>query len=447
MKMKVFKIGLFLFLLSGSSQMWSQVEPSATGGVYDPDSQTRMMMPPPVSGQSFPTTVGSQERSNYLSGGMAFTAAYTDNLLNIQSPTPVSDETYAIFPNMSIQRKTARQIQSLRYGVGYTIYQHTSDLNDFTQNADADYAFRMTKYSTISFHDSFNQNSNSFNNPNPSGGAAVSGSSQSPIPGLLVPFQSQLSNSIRGGVAVQYARNSMIGGGGSYSFLNYGNDSNQQQINDSDTTGGSAFYNRRIGQRNYLGAIYSYSRFNTHPVNSTIDTHAILGFFTIYLSQTVSISLSGGPQHFNSDQPPYPSDSSWTPAIGGSVGWQTPRANLAVSYMRMVTSGGGLAGAFYSQTAALSLRWLLTGRWSIGGNGSYYNYRNATPIYTSSNQGGHTLSGGISLQHQITENLSAELGYSHFTQSYGSIASISKSPDSNRVYGSVNYQFSKPLGR
>ena len=447
MKMKVFKIGLFLFLLSGSSQMWSQVEPSATGGVYDPDSQTRMMMPPPVSGQSFPTTVGSQERSNYFSGGMAFTAAYIDNLLDAQSPTPVSDETYAAFPNVSIQRKTARQIQSLGYRAGYVFYQHTSDLNNFTQDADADYVLRMTKYSAISFHDSFNQNSNSFNNPNPPGGTAVSGSPQSPIPGILVPFQSQLSNAVRGDVAVQYARNAMIGGGGNYSFLHYGDNSTAQLINDSDTTGGSAFYNRRIGQRNYLGAIYSYSRFNTHPLNSTIDTHAILGFYTIFLNRTVSISVSGGPQHFKSSQPPYPSSSDWTPAGGASVGWQTQRVNLAASYMRLVTTGGGLVGAFYTNTADLSLQWLLAETWSIRGDGHYYNYRSATPVYTPLNQGGHTLFGIISLQHKITESLTAELGYGNFDQSYSAITSLSNNANSNRVYGSINYQFSRSLGR
>ena len=447
MKMKTFKIGCFLFLLLGSLRMWSQVEPSATGGAYDPENDTRMRVPPPVSGQSFPTSAGSEERSNYISGGMVFTAAYVDNLLNIQSSAPVSDQTYAIFPNISIQQKTSRQSGSLRYGAGYTIYQHTSDLTDFVQNADADYQFRMSKYSTISFHDSFSQNSSSFNEPNPSAGSAVSGSPQAPIPGLLVPFRNQLSNTVRGDLAYQFARDAMIGGGGNYSFLHYGDVSNEPEISDSDTTGGSAFYNRRIGPRNYLGAIYSYSRFTTHPLSSTTDTHALLGFFTVFISKTVSISAAGGPQYFTSAQAPHPSVNKWTPAVGASVGWQTPRTNLAVNYMRAVSSGGGLVGSFYTNSAALSMQWLLNRRWSIAGNGSYYNNRSATPVYTAQNQGGHTLSGGASLQHRFMENLSAELGYGHFVQSYAAISSLSNSQDSNRYYVSVNYQFSRPLGR
>ena len=37
-----------------------------------------MKTPPPVSGQSYPTQVTSEERSNYLRAGVAFTSAYTE---------------------------------------------------------------------------------------------------------------------------------------------------------------------------------------------------------------------------------------------------------------------------------------------------------------------------------------------------------------------------------
>ena len=41
----------------------------------------RMQTPPPVSGQSYPISLTSQERSNYLRGGLSFTSAYSDNVL------------------------------------------------------------------------------------------------------------------------------------------------------------------------------------------------------------------------------------------------------------------------------------------------------------------------------------------------------------------------------
>ena len=40
-----------------------------------------MMTPPPVSGGAYPTTVGSEERSNYMSTGVAASGAYVSNIL------------------------------------------------------------------------------------------------------------------------------------------------------------------------------------------------------------------------------------------------------------------------------------------------------------------------------------------------------------------------------
>jgi hypothetical protein len=443
----VLRISCLFLVFCWSAPLWSQVEPSATGGDYTLDDSTRMMTPPPVSGNSFPTGVGSEMRSNYVAAGMAFTAAYTDNLYQLQTGSSVNDESYSFFPMANFKRSTPRQIQSLHYGAGFTLYQHTSNLNDLTQSAEADYEFRMSKYSSISFHDTLNQNSNSFNQPNPSAGGTVSGSPQSPIPVLVAPLQKQLSNSVSGDVAYQYARDAMIGGSGSYSFLHYGSLSALPGINDSDSTTGSAFYSRRIGRSHYLGVSYLYTGFSTHPLITTTDTNGILAFYTFYPSRTISLSVTGGPQHFSSTQPPYPSTSGWSPAIGGSAGWQAGRVNLAGSYLRVVSGGGGLVGTYYSNNGAVSLQWLVKPTWTFGAGGSYLNYRSATPVYTAFNQGGHTATGTVSMQHKITERLNAALGYSRFNQSYSAVEPSSVSPVSNRVYVTVNCLFSRPLGR
>ena len=86
--MKLFDtICLGLVLLAAAS-LWSQDQqrpvpsPAGTGPINDVSTNEdtdRMLTPPPVSGQSYPTSVTSEERSNYLRGGLAFTSAYTDN--------------------------------------------------------------------------------------------------------------------------------------------------------------------------------------------------------------------------------------------------------------------------------------------------------------------------------------------------------------------------------
>lgn len=433
--------------VAGLIPLWGQVEPSAAGGAFTPDDDTRMLTPPPLSGESYPTAVSSEVRTNYVSAGMVFTAAYTDNLLNAESAGKTSDETYSILPTLALERATPRQAQSFRYGAGFTFYQHTSDLNAVTQDAEAEYRLHLSRYSTISFQDSFSQNSNSFNQTNPSAGGAISGSPQSPSTVLIVPFQDQMMNTVRGGIAYQFARDAMIGGGGNYQFLHYKNLASVPGLSDSDTGGASAFYSRRISRGQYLGGDYSYARFSTHPVNSTTSTNAILVFYSFYPRRSVSLSVLAGPQYFNAVQAPYPSTSAWTPVVLGSVGWQASHTNLTASYSRIVSGGSGLLGAYYANVATGSLRWLMSRSWNLGAEGGYSNLRNATPIYTTSNQGGHTWSGGVSLDNKFSEYLIGELGYSHFHQSYGAIQSVSNYPDSNRAYISINFQLTRPLGR
>ena len=62
-------------------------------------------------------------------------------------------------------------------------------------------------------------------------------------------------------------------------------------------------------------------------------------------------------------------------------------------------------------------------------------------------QGGHTVSGTVSVQHPMSEHFKAELGYARLHQSYSGIAVISTAPDSNREFISISYQFTRPLGR
>src|SRR5215471_8176993 len=64
----------------------------------------RMMTPPPVSGQTYPITLGSQERSNYLRSGVSFTSAFTDNVLG--GATPLSDISYSVTPLIALDETT-----------------------------------------------------------------------------------------------------------------------------------------------------------------------------------------------------------------------------------------------------------------------------------------------------------------------------------------------------
>ena len=63
------------------------------------------------------------------------------------------------------------------------------------------------------------------------------------------------------------------------------------------------------------------------------------------------------------------------------------------------------------------------------------------------NNNGHTVSGTVSLQQQIGQHLGVQLGYTRLHQSYSNVAVLSTTPDTNRAFVSISYQFSRPLGR
>jgi hypothetical protein len=211
-----------------------------------------------------------------------------------------------------------------------------------------------------------------------------------------------------------------------------------------------------LSETRYLGVTYQYLNSHSNPVDAQVSsvnaqtgvhTHTIVAFYTIYLNSTLSLSLSGGPQYYEAVQPSSPQIGSWAPSATASMGWQRSRTNFVANYSRTVTGGTGLLGAFSSNSANTSARWLITRTWTVGLEGGYSINKNILPLFASSSPGGHTVSGNALVQHSMGEHLEAAFGYARLHQSYSGIVLTSGTPDSNREYISVSYQFTRPLGR
>jgi hypothetical protein len=440
-------IACFLLAIAASTPLWSQVEPSATGGGSDLDDE-HMMTPPPVSRDAYPVVVGSEERSNYLSGGVVFTAAYTDNLMLVNNSGPISDMNYTILPTIGLQRVTPRQGESLHYSSGFSLYQKTSELNAVSQDASGSYQFHLSKYAAISVSDNFQQNYNLYNQGNPFTGGGVSGSPSSPNT-LIAPFANQMANSTSVGVNYQYGRNAMIGASAAYSFMKYSQLTDVPGLNNQHTTDVNAFFARRIARSQYIGLTYQISKFTTYPIDTYTLSNTVFGFYTHYFSNSFSISILGGPEHYTTWTPTVAKQGAWTPAIQGSLGWQKQHTNLSASFSHIVTGAGGLIGTYHSNVGGLAARVALSRTWGAGASVNYMLFKNVHPSEAQvlSYPGGHTLTSGANVDHKLTERISLEGGYQHFHQSYGNLAVSSSFLGSNRVYGSVSYQFNRPLGR
>jgi len=416
-----------------------------------------MITPPPVSGQVYPIAFSSEERSNYLRVGLFFTAAYTDTVLNSVNGHPISDQSYSVGPMIALDETTPRLHCLLSYAPAFTFYQHTNSLNQADHNASIEVEYRLSPHVTLSAADGFQKSSNILNQvPDLPSGGVVPGGAQGANYSVIAPIADHLSNSGNAGLSYQYALNDMVGASGTFSTIHYLDPSQVPGLSDSSSQAGLAFYSHRVGRGQYIGVTYQYQRLLSHleTGDNETQTHAALFFYT-YASRSsrFSFSLFGGPQHADTMEPPFPPQQlqtvrtrSWDPAGGASLGWQGRLNSFALSYMHVISGGGGLMGAVQMDSATASARQQITRTLSASLTGGYAQ-NNVIGSGLSSNNDGHTISGTVSLQQQIGQRLGVQLGYTRLYQSYSNVPVLSTNPDTNRVFVSISYQFSRPLGR
>lgn len=455
-KMKLFEpvcIGLLLLSavpLSAQVDDTPHIQPAPAGVLApasDEPSDTRMVTPPPVSGLSYSTAFTTQERSNYLRGGIVFTGAHSDNVLG-GSPA-VSDWSYSVAPTIALEQTTPRMHSLLSYAPGYTFYQLTDARNEADQNASIEFEYRLSPHVSFTATDRFQKSSNVFNQPNLGTADAVSGGAQSGNFSVIAPVADQLSNVGNMGLSYQFSPNAMVGASGTFSNLHYPDPAQVPGLGDAASQGGSAYYSFRAAKRHYIGAAYQYQRLLSYPtagVNET-QTNTFLLFYTVYPTAKLSFSLFGGPQHSETSLPlPFPGTRGWTPATGASMSWQAQHTSLALSYVHAVASGGGLVGAVQMDSATASARQKITKTLTAGLAGGYAQNDLLVSTLPGSNNG-HSIVGTVSAQQLLGQHVSVELGYTRLRQTYSNIAVLSATPVTNREYFSLSYQFQRALGK
>jgi hypothetical protein len=452
------QIWVALIMLTGAP-LWSQTNPSTTQTQTEPivttpdDTDDRMLTPPPVSGQTYSTAFSSEERSNYLRGGVVFTTAYSDNVLGPLAGYPISDISYSIAPMVTIDETTPRLETLLTYAPGFTFYQRETGRDEADQNASIDFHYRLSPHVTFGARDSFQKSSSAFNQPDLASSIGVSGGSQGANFSVIAPLADVLRNSGNVGLNYQFSLNSMVGASGTFTNLHYPNPSQVPGLYDASSQAGSFFYSLRLSKENYVGAAYQYQRLMAYPGEglSETQTHAALLFYTVYPNAHLSFSFFGGPQYSNTIQPPLsPSNqlpvlTGWTPAAGASASWQGSQTSVAVSYSHAISGGGGLIGAVRADAANATLRQQITRTLTgtLGGTYVQNDLLDSLPGALS----GHSISATALLQQQIGTRLGVALGYTRLHQDYSDVAIISTTPNTNRESISVSYQFSRPLGQ
>ncbi len=443
MRVRIF-LGLLISLTA--APLWSQVDPDASGGVANPDDEFQMSMPSQVNGRPYPMSFESEQRSNYLSGGFVFTSAYDDNVydgLNTRSQTSI-----AIAPTLGIHRDSTRMATSLAYAVGFTLYEPTTALNQFNQNLSANVMFRPSRHTSLSFQDTFQQNSSLLSQPYTSNGVPVSGSIGQ-TGQLIVPFADQTMNSTSVEFSYQLSRSAMMGGSGGYGLFRYPDLNQVPGLTNSDSANGSGFYVRRMSRNQYLGLIYRYSHTTTSPIETTTNTQVGSVLYTFEPSHIVSLSVTAGPEFYSTQEPGKPGSSSLGSFVLASANVHGTRSSVAGTYSQSVTAGQGLVGAYSSNTFNISARWQLSRVWQAGASGEYMNLSEALPnaLTVVTTPGGHTVFGLVSVTRLLGQNLTATADYRRLHQTYEGVAVLNDSGNDDRVSVAISYQFRRLIGR
>ena len=128
------------------------------------------------------------------------------------------------------------------------------------------------------------------------------------------------------------------------------------------------------------------------------------------------------------------------------MSWQGRLTNVAFSYSHVISGGGGLMGAVQMDTASASIQQQMTRRLS-GSVAGMYAQNNVLGSAFAGASNGHTLSGTASLQQAVGQHIKLQLGYTRLHQDYGGVAILAGTPNTNREFVSISYQFLRPLGR
>ena len=129
------------------------------------------------------------------------------------------------------------------------------------------------------------------------------------------------------------------------------------------------------------------------------------------------------------------------------MGWQGRLSSLAISYAHLISNGGGLIGAVKTDNVSASIRQQLRRTLSATAAGGYAENDLLAAAPAVINGNGHTVSGTASLQQLFGPAPQCATGIHATSPGLQPVAVLATTPDTNREFVSISYQFSRPLGR
>ena len=400
------------------------------------------------SSLAFPSEM---ERSNYLRAGINVGAGYDDNAL-LGSGSQVGNTTFSVFPNIALDESTSRMRWSLGYGGGLTVNQRLSNRNQGAHNLNFDSEFRLSPHVNLRAAEDFSLVAGIF------GANAGFQSGQGGGNGTLItPLANQRSSSTVVEANYHFALKDVIGASGSFYDLHYSDVSTgPENLTDTRTAAGSAFWLHRLFHGDWAGISYGFQRITFNPGGKTL-VHTFRVMNTLSISKRFTLSAFVGPEYSDNhgvaatgpDAGQFTHFTDWSIAGGVEGGWQTARTSVTAGYAKRVSDGGGYLGAVQLQNVHGAVRRELSPGWSATFGAAYGNNQSVTLTTSTGPTSIKSTSVSASLDRDIGRSLGLHLGYFHDFQSQSGSTDASQNFDAhrNRFSVTLSYQWAKPLGR
>jgi hypothetical protein len=419
------------------------------------DTNSELPQIPPLLGGRGMTLAftAEKERSNYLRGGVNVGAAYDDNPLLLSS-NAVSNVSGTVFPNLRIEETTSRTRWELGYAGGLTVNQRFTNQNQGSHDLSFDSQYRLSPHVNLRVAENFLMTTGVFD---AGAGGLGQGEAGTPNASILAPLAQQKSSLTTVETNYHYALNDLVGAGGSFYDLRYGNVAEQSsvQLTNEQMASGVGFWLHRFFPGNWGGASYRFQRI-TYGSNGEARVHDWMAVDEMKLTSHVSLNGFIGPEYTMTQETESGTATTqanqWSVTGGAAVSWQDVRTTLTAGYSRTTSDGGGVLGAVRLQTVHGSVRRQLVRGWSGDAAANRGTNDSLTVPYAGGISSVNLTSAGGGLERTVRKGLELRFSYNHDFQrelTVSGTAGVSpawSNASRNRVAVMLSYQWAKPLG-
>ncbi len=390
-----------------------------------------------------------EDKDNLLSIGACVNVLFDDNMLG-SSSNPQSDTALRLSPHLAMQQTRDYTKWSLSYLPSVDVYQNLSAWDRVNQYVGGRFEQRLSPYLTLRVREEFSVLNDPFESISGNELMAEGGGLSAPEANVILPNYRRTNNVATTAVSYSLSEYDTLGLSGSFDNINYANSTQApvSQQEDSRSSEAGAFYCRQLSPRQIAGAQYEFVDASQDVLSTRIRINRILYLHRLDLAGNGVVSVFVGPEYTQASQLASPLStrirgSSLTPAVFATYWWLKDRNQLRVSYMHRIDFAFNFSSVHQANSGSLQLQRALGATWSGALSFQAGDYEPA--VLNTFASSGRVLDMGISVGKKLTGNIVARVSYRRVWQD--GLWNNTPLVNHDRRDASVDYQFSRPLGR